>query len=106
MAADAQSRLSAQGVDNAAVIAGDLAQGAEKHGPYDVILVQGAAEEVPEALTAQLKPGGRIGVLFMEGSLGVARIGHMGADGVTWRYAFNAAAPVLQGFKKTAVFAL
>lgn len=106
MVAEAQGRLSAQGVDNAAVITGQLADGAAKHGPYDVILVQGAVEEVPEALIAQLKQGGRIGVLFMEGSLGVARIGHMGADGVTWRYAFNASAPVLQGFEKTAVFAL
>ena len=106
MVAEAQGRLSAQGVDNAAVIAGQLANGAAKHGPYDVILLQGAVEDVPGALTAQLKLGGRIGVLFMAGSLGVARVGHMGADGVTWRYAFNASAPVLQGFEKTAFFAL
>jgi protein-L-isoaspartate(D-aspartate) O-methyltransferase len=106
MAADAQGRLSAQNVDNAAVISGPLAAGAAKHGPYDVIMLQGAVEEVPEALLAQLKEGGRIGAIFMEGSLGVARIGHIGAQGVTWRYAFNASAPVMQGFKKSAAFAL
>lgn len=106
MAADAQSRLSAHNVDNAAVIAGTLAEGAAKHGPYDVILIEGAVEEVPDTLTAQLKEGGRIAAIFMEGSLGVARIGHKGTNGVTWRYAFNASAPVLQGFRKAAVFAL
>ncbi|WP_050528686.1 protein-L-isoaspartate O-methyltransferase family protein [Pseudorhodobacter aquimaris] len=106
MADDAQGRLSAQGVDNAAVITGALAEGAAKHGPYDVIVVEGAVQEVPQALLDQLKDGGRIGALFMEGSLGVARIGHKGEDGVTWRYAFNASAPVLQGFEKTATFAL
>lgn len=106
MAADAQGRLSAHNVDNAAVVAGSLAAGAAKHGPFDVILIEGAVEEVPDTLTAQLKDGGRIGAIFMEGSLGVARIGHKSAQGITWRYAFNASAPVLQGFKKAAAFAL
>lgn len=106
MAADAQGRLSAHNIDNAAVIAGPLAAGAAKHGPYDVILIEGAVQEVPEALTAQLKDGGRIGAIFMEGSLGVAKIGHKGQHGVTWRYAFNASAPVLKGFEKTAAFVL
>jgi protein-L-isoaspartate(D-aspartate) O-methyltransferase len=106
MAEDAQGRLSAQGVDNAAVISGPLAEGAAKHGPFDVILIQGAVQTVPEGLLAQLKQGGRIGAVFMEGSLGVARVGHMGAQGVTWRYAFNASAPVLDGFTKTVAFAL
>lgn len=106
LAADAQKRLSAHGVDNAAVMAGPLAAGAAKHGPYDVIIVQGAVEDVPAALIDQLKDGGRIAAIFMEGSLGVARIGHKGAQGLTWRYAFNASAPVLAGFTKAKAFAL
>jgi len=106
MARDAQGRLSAHNIDNAAVIAGPLAAGAAKHGPYDVIMIQGAVQDVPEALSAQLNDGGRIGAIFMEGSLGVARVGHKGANGVTWRYAFNASAPVLSGFEKTEIFAL
>lgn len=106
MAADAQGRLSVMGVDNAAVLAAPLAGGAPKHGPYDVILLQGAVESVPEALLAQLKDTGRIAAIFMEGSLGVARIGHKSDQGVTWRYAFNASAPVIPGFAKEAAFAL
>jgi protein-L-isoaspartate(D-aspartate) O-methyltransferase len=106
MATEAQARLSALNVDNAAVITGTLADGAAKHGPYDVILIQGAVEQVPDALIGQLKEGGRIGAIFMENSLGVARVGHKSASGITWRYAFNASAPVLQGFKKTVAFAL
>lgn len=106
LASEAQHLLSSQGVDNAAVIAGPLALGAPKHGPYDVILMQGAVETVPDALLAQLKDGGRIGAIFMEGRLGVARVGHMSGGKVTWRYAFNAAAPVLAGFEKDRAFAL
>jgi len=106
MAKDAQSRLSELGVDNVAVLHGDLTAGAAKHGPYDAIILQGAVETVPDAILAQLKEGGHIGCIFMEGALGVARIGHKSASGITWRYAFNAAAPVLTGFEKVAEFAL
>jgi protein-L-isoaspartate(D-aspartate) O-methyltransferase len=105
-AAEAQRTLGALGVDNAAVIHAPLAVGAAKHGPYDVITVQGAAEVVPDAILAQLKDGGRIGCLFMEGALGVARIGHKSAGGMTWRFAFNAAAPVLAGFTAARAFQL
>ncbi|MGB8812895.1 MAG: protein-L-isoaspartate O-methyltransferase [Paracoccaceae bacterium] len=98
LAADAQRTLSAEGVDNAAVIVGPLAGGAAKHGPYDVITLQGAVEAVPEILLAQLKEGGRIGCVFMEGALGVARVGYKIDGVVTWRFAFNASAPVLSGF--------
>lgn len=106
LAAAAQRTLSSEGVDNAAVIEAPLALGAAKHGPYDVITIQGAVEAVPAALIAQVKEGGRIGCLFMEGALGVARVGYK-IDGVmTWRFAFNASAPVLPGFAAKREFML
>jgi protein-L-isoaspartate(D-aspartate) O-methyltransferase len=106
MAAEAERALSAEGVDNVAVITGPLAAGSAKHGPYDVITIQGAVEVLPPAIAAQLKEGGRIGCLFMEGSLGVARIGYKVDGAVTWRFAFNAAAPVLPGFEARHEFTL
>ena len=106
MAEQAQSVLAAQGVDNAAVIQGDLVQGSAKHGPYDVITVQGGVEVVPEALLSQLKEGGRIACVFMEAALGVARIGYKIDGTVIWRFGFNAGAPVLRGFAAGRVFAL
>lgn len=106
MAAEAQATLAAEGVDNAAVIAGPMAAGDAKHGPYDAILVQGGVEEMPEALTAQLREGGRIAAIFMDGALGTCRIGYRLDGGITWRYLFNAAAPVLPGFAKRRAFVL
>lgn len=106
LATEAQRTLSQEGVDNAAVIVGPLAEGAAKHGPYDVITLQGGVETVPEALLAQLKDGGRIGCLFMEGALGVARIGYRLDGAMTWRSVFNASAPVLPGFALKRTFAL
>lgn len=103
---EAQATLSQHGIDNAAVMTGPLAEGAAKSGPYDVIIVQGAVENVPAALIAQLREGGKIACIFAEGALGVVRIGHK-IDGVmNWRFAFNAGAPVLSGFQKERSFAL
>ncbi|WP_028028701.1 protein-L-isoaspartate O-methyltransferase family protein [Gemmobacter nectariphilus] len=106
LAAEAQAALGDQRVDNVAVIAGELAAGAAKHAPYDVIFIEGGIEVLPDALAAQLKQGGRIGCLFMEGALGTARIGTKLGDGIVWRDAFNAAAPVLPGFERKGEFAL
>ncbi|WP_102226674.1 protein-L-isoaspartate O-methyltransferase family protein [Acidimangrovimonas sediminis] len=104
LAAEAQATLSAEEVDNAAVIEGPLAQGASKHGPYDAILIEGAIEALPEGLDAQLKEGGRIAAVFMEGALGVCRVGYKLDGVVSWRFGFNASAPVLPGFEKHKAF--
>lgn len=105
-ASQAQETLSAQGVDNAAVMTGPLAEGSAKSGPYDIIMVQGAVHTVPDALLDQLREGGRIACIFAEGALGVVRIG-LKIDGtVNWRFAFNAGAPVLTGFEKQVAFSL
>lgn len=106
MAAEAQGLLSQASVDNAAVIVGPLAEGAAKHGPYDVITVQGGVQMVPQALLDQLKDGGRIAAVFMEGALGVARVGYKSDGKVSWRFVFNASAPVLPGFGATRGFVL
>ncbi|MGC9370311.1 MAG: protein-L-isoaspartate O-methyltransferase family protein [Paracoccaceae bacterium] len=106
MAAEAQATLSQEGVDNAAVIEGPLAEGAAKHGPYDVIVLQGAVEHMPQAVLDQVKEGGRIAALFMEGALGACRVGYKIDGEINWRFAFNAGAPVLPGFERQRAFTL
>lgn len=56
----AKERLSRLGYDNISVIHADGNGGWPKGAPYDAIIVTAAAESVPEALLAQLKPGGRV----------------------------------------------
>lgn len=106
LATEAETILSTEGVDNVAVLGGVLAAGAPKHGPYDVIVVEGAVEHMPDALLDQLKEGGRIGTIFSEGALGIARVGYKLDGKVTWRFAFNASAPVLAGFEARRAFVL
>ncbi len=98
-AAEAERILGENGADNVAVVEGPLVEGAAKHGPYDVIVVEGGVETVPEAITSQLKDGGRIVAIFTDGRLGAARIGHRFDGAISWRYAFNAEAPTLPGFE-------
>jgi len=98
MAAEAQTLLSEQEADNVAVVEAPLTEGAPQHGPYDIILMQGGVEQVPDAILDQLKDGGRIIAIFMEGALGRARLGIKSGGRVTWRYAFDATAPLLPGF--------
>lgn len=104
--ADAEAVLSEAAIDNVAVVEGPLAEGAAKSGPYDVILIQGGVQQVPEALTAQLKDGGRIVAIFMDGALGSVRVGHAIDGAINWRFAFNGSAPLLPGFEAKRAFAL
>jgi protein-L-isoaspartate(D-aspartate) O-methyltransferase len=106
LAAIAREKLNAAGCEAVKVVTAPLYDGAPADGPYDAIIVEGAVAVMPDAILAQVKEGGRIGAIFMEGALGIARIGHKQDGAVTWRYAFNATAPVLPGFEARATFVL
>ncbi len=106
LATTARQRLDAAGCQAVMVVTARLDKGAPAEGPYDAIILQGAVEAMPEAILSQLKEGGRIGAIFMEGALGVVRIGHKKEGAIAWRYAFNATAPVLPGFEARRTFVL
>ena len=69
-------------------------------------MIEGGIEHLPEAIADQLKDGGRIAALFMEGALGTVRLGYKQNGAISWRFAFNAAAPVLPGYQSSREFAL
>lgn len=106
LASEAQTLLSDANVDNAIVHQGVLAEGAAEHGPYDVLIIEGGAEQIPEGLLAQLKDGGRVAALFMTGALGEVKIGYKNDGRLSWQFDFNATAPVLPGFERLVEFAL
>lgn len=106
MAAKAEETFAETGIDNAVVITAKLSEGAPKHGPYEVIIIQGAVELVPDTILDQLKEGGKIACLFMQDQVGVCRIGYKSGGQITWRDVFNASAPVLPEFAAETVFSL
>lgn len=103
---EAEAAFEEVGATNIVLERGPAEAGAAAHGPYDAIIVEGGIEHFPEALVAQLKEGGRVAALFLDGALGVARLGVKHGGVLRWRDVFNAAAPVLEGFAAERSFAL
>jgi protein-L-isoaspartate(D-aspartate) O-methyltransferase len=104
LAGDAEAALASHGADNALVHRGPLAEGCATHGPYDAMILQGGIETLPAPFTTQLKVGGRIAAIFMDGPHGQARLGTRTDAGIVWRRAFDASAPVLPGFARAKAF--
>jgi len=97
----AKAILAELGVTNVTVVTGELTAGRPTDGPYDFILVDGAAEIVPDALTAQLADRGRLAVVIKDdGVVGRGTL-FVRADGVvSQRAIFDADAEVLPGFTR------
>ena len=60
LAESAERRLARLGIDNVAVKTGDGYHGWPEAGPFDGIIVTAVGPDIPPALVAQLKPGGRM----------------------------------------------
>ena len=55
----AQARAALADYPTVTLVEGPLAAGAPDAGPYDVLVIDGSVEQVPEAIVAQVKAGGR-----------------------------------------------
>jgi protein-L-isoaspartate(D-aspartate) O-methyltransferase len=104
LCAKAGEVLAGLGVGNVNFAVADAAAGAPAGAPYDVILLNGATEIMPETLCGQLKEGGRLlGVLAIEQpSRAVIMTRSHGDFG--HRTLFDAAAPVLPGLERVPAF--
>jgi len=94
----ARSVLSALGIRNVTVVQGPLAAGAPASGPYDIIVIDGAVETLPEALCGQLSPHGRLVAVVGAGPVGKATLFQSINGKLNGRALFDANAPVLPGF--------
>lgn len=81
-------------------ITGKLEQGVPGSAPYDVILIEGAVRQVPQALFDQLAEGGRLAVTLSgaPGAMGVAQIFVKDGGVTSGRPLFEAGTPLLPGF--------
>ena len=102
--AAAEVQLAALNVDNAAVVVGELKEGCAEQGPYDVIFVNGAVAQVPDAFAGQLAEGGRIVVVERQGPVSRAIL-YSNRDGLlSHRELFDVMIPVLPGFQMAEEF--
>lgn len=81
------------------------AQGRTDNAPYDVIVLDGASEIVPETLYRQMKVGGRlVGVFALSAPARATLVTRSAADYGS-RSLFDASAPVLPGLERVPAFA-
>jgi protein-L-isoaspartate(D-aspartate) O-methyltransferase len=91
------------------LVTGKLGEGWPAGAPYDLVLIEGAVEVVPDAIAAQLRrPGGRVvTVLSGGGRIGCGAVGEAataGSEALTFQKRFDCATPVLAAFRRTAGF--
>ena len=104
LARRAETLLAEAAVANARIVSGPLALGAPQQGPFDVIVLEGAAEIIPTALVDQLKNGGRLLCVLGRGPGGKAMLYRLIDGDFSGRPVFDAAAPLLPGFEKKLSF--
>jgi len=97
LARRAARTLSELSIDNVVFVEGRLAGGHPGQAPYDVILINGAVETVPEEIQRQLAEGGRL-VTVVRGPVGRATLMTRRGNTVSSRVLFDAAVPVLPDF--------
>lgn len=101
----ATSALAVCGAGNVSVVSGPLEAGWAPAAPYDVILVEGAVEEVPQALETQLAEGGRLVLVVSSGNRrGTVRLYLKTSGNVSGRPLFDAASSVLPGLQRRGEF--
>ncbi|MBP2298333.1 protein-L-isoaspartate O-methyltransferase family protein [Azospirillum picis] len=105
LTAAAAAALAGQGITNAKLVTGPLAEGYAQGAPYDVIVIEGTVPEVPAAIAEQLAEEGRL-VAVVQGGRGVGEVRLFQRTGgvVSSRILFEAQPHGLPGFEKKASF--
>jgi protein-L-isoaspartate(D-aspartate) O-methyltransferase len=104
LAARATAVLAENGCGNVAVRTVAAADGDPAGGPYDVIVLNGATEIVPERLYGQLRSGGRLVGVFATSQPARATLVTASHGDFGHRTLFDAAAPVLPGMERVPAF--
>jgi protein-L-isoaspartate(D-aspartate) O-methyltransferase len=81
----------------------DAADAAAKSS-YDVILIDGAVGEVPEALTASLAPNGRLATGVDDNGVTRLAVGRVSGGALGLRRFADSEVPVLPGFSRPRAF--
>jgi protein-L-isoaspartate(D-aspartate) O-methyltransferase len=86
------------------VIEGPLGEGYAAGGPYDLILVDGAIEFVPDPLIAQLTDHGRMAAAMLDNGVSRLSLGRKAGEGFGTAAFTDAAAAELPGFARPKTF--
>lgn len=97
--------LNELGIDNAVVVQGELTGGYPKQAPYDVIVIGGAVQFIPDTIGEQLVEGGRLVTVLLDSEgLGRAILAQRIDGLLSQRVLFDANSKPLKEFQKAAGF--
>jgi protein-L-isoaspartate(D-aspartate) O-methyltransferase len=104
LVAEARIACAELGLEKVTVKAAEAIEGDSANAPFDVIILNGATEIVPESLYRQLKEGGRlVGAFATTKPQRVTMVTHS-HDDFGYRTLFDAAIPVLPGLERSPAF--
>jgi protein-L-isoaspartate(D-aspartate) O-methyltransferase len=95
------AQANAAGVET---VVGALHEGWSKGAPYDLILLEGAVEEVPAALARQLAPGGSIAGAIVDRGIARLSVGTSAGGSIGWRSLADSDVGPLPGFERPRAF--
>lgn len=105
LAAMARANLQKAGIANAEVREADGAKGLAAEGPFDVIVLSGSVAEIPQALLAQLKVGGRLAAIVgQEPAMRATFVRRDGEAAYTTTQPWDTGAPRLANFTEPSRF--
>jgi protein-L-isoaspartate(D-aspartate) O-methyltransferase len=85
-------------------VIGELSNGWPKGAPYDLMLLDGAAEEIPAALVKQLRDGGRLAGAIVDRGVTRLVIGRVSGGALGLRTVADAEVDHLPGFERPRAF--
>jgi protein-L-isoaspartate(D-aspartate) O-methyltransferase len=97
----AAARINLSGMENISLIENTLTEGAAAAGPFDLILIEGRVEHVPEALFSQLTSTGRIVAALGSQDMAKCCVWSGAGNLRTQRSAFDISVASLPAFEKT-----
>lgn len=98
-------RFSNAGLDSAVAVEGSLAAGLAEQSPFDIIIIGGMVETLPDAWGNQLSEGGRLAVVVqVDRDLGKARIYTKAGNTLSCRDVFDCRPPKFPEFDKAPAF--
>jgi protein-L-isoaspartate(D-aspartate) O-methyltransferase len=105
VALESDSRFSAAARElGVETVTGSLQEGWPKGAPFDLILIDGAVEEIPAALVRQLAPAGRLGAALVERGIARLVVGQAASGSFGIRSVVDVDVALLPGFEKPRVF--
>ena len=104
LAARAAQLLASLATGAVEVVRARLTEGWPAHAPYDAILIDGAVERVPEAILAQLRPGGCLVAIVASDRISRAMMFEKVGSEIGRRPLFEAWATLLPGFEREREF--